>query len=95
MPQHRNTANRIFGGFLMHRAYEVAFCAAFTFGGSRPRFSEIDEVVFLQPVDVGDLVKMDACILYTKEGKEAGSSPQACVEVLASVVRPETVDSKV
>lgn len=44
MPQHRNTANRIFGGFLMHRAYEVAFCAAFTFGGSRPRFSEIDEV---------------------------------------------------
>ncbi|CAN0261333.1 unnamed protein product [Ectocarpus sp. 12 AP-2014] len=95
MPQHRNTANRIFGGFLMHRAYEVAFCAAFMFGGSRPRFSEIDEVVFLQPVDVGDLVKMDACILYTKEGKEAGSSPQACVEVLASVVRPETVDSKV
>lgn len=44
MPQHRNTANRIFGGFLMHRAYEVAFCAAFMFGGSRPRFSEIDEV---------------------------------------------------
>lgn len=28
----------------MHRAYEVAFCAAFMFGGSRPRFSEIDEV---------------------------------------------------
>lgn len=44
MPQHRNTANRIFGGFLMHRAYEAAFCAAFMFGGSRPRFSEIDEV---------------------------------------------------
>lgn len=44
MPQHRNTANRIFGGFLMHRAYEVAFCAAFMFGGSRPQFSEIDEV---------------------------------------------------
>ncbi|CAM9508302.1 unnamed protein product [Hapterophycus canaliculatus] len=94
MPQHRNTANRIFGGFLMHRAYEVAFCAAFMFGGSRPRFSEIDEVVFLQPVDVGDLVKLDACVLYTKEGKEDGC-PQACVEVLASVVRPEKIDSKV
>ncbi|CAM9868378.1 unnamed protein product [Scytosiphon promiscuus] len=93
MPQHRNTANRIFGGFLMHRAYEVAFCAAFMFGGSRPRFSEIDEVVFLQPVDVGDLVKLDACILYTKEGREDGC-PQACVEVLASVVRPEKIDSK-
>lgn len=44
MPQQRNTANRIFGGFLMRRAYEVAFCAAFMFGGSRPQFSEIDEV---------------------------------------------------
>ncbi|CAM9147871.1 unnamed protein product, partial [Sphacelaria rigidula] len=67
MPQQRNTANRIFGGFLMRRAYEVAFCAAFMFGGSRPQFSEIDEVVFLQPVDVGDLVHLDACVLYTKE----------------------------
>lgn len=47
MPQHRNTANRIFGGFLMHRAYEVGFCAAFMFGGSRPRFSEIDEVCLM------------------------------------------------
>lgn len=26
------------------------------------------QVVFLQPVDVGDLVKLDACVLYTKEG---------------------------
>eukprot|EP00904_Undaria_pinnatifida_P005191 jgi/Undpi1/1801/HiC_scaffold_12.g05188.m1 len=95
MPQHRNTANRIFGGFLMHRAYEVAFCAAFMFGGSRPRFSEIDEVVFLQPVDVGDLVHLEACVLYTKPGKDVHAPPEACVEVLASVVRPEAVESKV
>ncbi|CAM9621366.1 unnamed protein product, partial [Laminaria digitata] len=95
MPQHRNTANRIFGGFLMHRAYEVAFCAAFMFGGSRPRFSEIDEVVFLQPVDVGDLVHLEACVLYTKPGKDSNAPPEACVEVLASVVRPEAVESKV
>lgn len=27
-----------------------------------------EQVVFLQPVDVGDLVKLDACVLYTKEG---------------------------
>ena len=26
------------------------------------------QVVFLQPVDVGDLVKLDACVLYTKDG---------------------------
>ncbi|CAM9718395.1 unnamed protein product [Ascophyllum nodosum] len=95
MPQQRNTANRIFGGFLMHRAYEVGFWAAFMFGGSRPTFSEIDEVVFLQPVDVGDLVHLEACVLYTKQGDDEHATPQACVEVLASVVRPESVESKV
>ncbi|CAN0044696.1 unnamed protein product [Discosporangium mesarthrocarpum] len=94
MPQQRNTANRIFGGFLMHRAFEVAFCAAYTFGGSRPQFLEIDEVVFLQPVDVGDIVRFDACVLYTRE-RDGAHPPAACVEVLASVVRPEAVMSKV
>ena len=34
--------------------------------------------------------------LYRRSHRvEEGSSPQACVEVLASVVRPEQVDSKV
>lgn len=36
-----------------------------------PRFpwlARSPQVVFLQPVDVGDLVHLDACVLYTKEG---------------------------
>ena len=34
-PQVRNLANRIFGGFLMRRAFELAFSNAYSFGGER------------------------------------------------------------
>ncbi|PNJ64492.1 ACOT9 isoform 6, partial [Pongo abelii] len=35
-PQERNIFNRIFGGFLMRKAYELAWATACSFGGSRP-----------------------------------------------------------
>lgn len=37
-PQVRNLHDRIFGGFLMRRAYELAFSTAYLFGGVLPRF---------------------------------------------------------
>lgn len=52
-PQFRNLHNRIFGGFLMRRAFELAFANAYVFGGGRPVFKEVDEVSFAAPVDVG------------------------------------------
>ena len=36
-PQNRNTANSIFGGFLMRRAFELAFANAYKFGGGKPK----------------------------------------------------------
>jgi acyl-coenzyme A thioesterase 9 len=36
-PQQRNTANSIFGGFLMRRAFELAFGCAYKFGGTKPK----------------------------------------------------------
>ncbi|KAG9454553.1 hypothetical protein H6P81_007457 [Aristolochia fimbriata] len=32
-PQHRNFYGRVFGGFLMHRAFELAFATAYNFAG--------------------------------------------------------------
>jgi acyl-coenzyme A thioesterase 9 len=52
-PQTRNMHNRIFGGFLMRRAFELAFANAYVFGGARPVFREVDEISFAAPVDVG------------------------------------------
>lgn len=49
-PQQRNIHGRIFGGFLMHRAFELAFSTSYAFAGVRPSFLEVDHVDFLKPV---------------------------------------------
>lgn len=49
-PQQRNIHGRIFGGFLMHRAFELAFSTAYVFAGLMPYFLEVDHVDFLRPV---------------------------------------------
>lgn len=51
-PQQRNMHGRIFGGFLMRRAFEIAFSTCYVFGGSRPRFLEVDHVDFRRPVGI-------------------------------------------
>ncbi|CAB4321403.1 unnamed protein product [Prunus armeniaca] len=57
---------RIFGGFLMYRAFELAFSTAYAFAGLVPCFSEVDHIEFLKPVDVGDFLRFKTCVLYTK-----------------------------
>eukprot|EP00928_Gymnodinium_smaydae_P048344 TRINITY_DN32306_c0_g1_i1.p1 TRINITY_DN32306_c0_g1~~TRINITY_DN32306_c0_g1_i1.p1 ORF type:complete len:507 (+),score=99.87 TRINITY_DN32306_c0_g1_i1:102-1523(+) len=89
-PQHRNTAGRIFGGFLMRRAYELAHVTVHLFGGRMPVFLELDEVVFKAPVSVGDLLRLDACILFTSEDIDPEGRATVHVEVVATVISPET-----
>ncbi|KAM5562890.1 hypothetical protein ABKV19_017858 [Rosa sericea] len=48
-PQQRNIHGRIFGGFLMQRAFELAFSTAYAFAGLLPCFLEVDHVDFLRP----------------------------------------------
>jgi hypothetical protein len=49
-PQQRNIHGRIFGGFLMRRAFELAFSTCYVFGGITPLFLEVDHVDFRRPV---------------------------------------------
>ena len=49
-PQQRNIHGRIFGGFLIRKAFELAFSTAYAFAGAAPRFAEVDHVDFLKPV---------------------------------------------
>ena len=88
-PQQRNTAGRVFGGFLMRRAFELAHATAYLFAGRRPVFLELDEVLFKAPVSVGDLLKLESCVLYTSESMDALGRCTIHVEVLAQVIQPE------
>jgi len=92
-PQQRNIHGRIFGGFLMHRAFELAFSTAYAFAGMMPCFLEVDHVDFLRPVDVGDFLRFKSCVLYTEF--EATDQPLINVEVVAHVTRPELRSSEV
>ena len=49
-PQQRNIHGRIFGGFLMRKASELAFSNAYAFAGATPCFLEVDHVDFFKPV---------------------------------------------
>ncbi|XP_031286128.1 acyl-coenzyme A thioesterase 9, mitochondrial-like [Pistacia vera] len=86
-PQQRNIQGRIFGGFLMRKAFELAFANAYAFAGSAPRFVEVDHVDFVKPVDVGNFLRLKSCVLYTELEDQA--RPLINVEVVAHVTRPE------
>lgn len=63
-PQQRNFHGRIFGGFLMHRAFELAFSTAYAFAGMVPYFLEVDHVDFLRPVSPFFLNKFDFRVIW-------------------------------
>ncbi|XP_059655458.1 acyl-coenzyme A thioesterase 2, chloroplastic-like [Cornus florida] len=92
-PQQRNIHGRIFGGFLMRRAFELAFATTYAFVGSVPCFLEVDRVDFLKPVDVGNFLLLKSCVLFTE--LENPDQPLINVEVVAHVTRPELRSSEV
>uniref|UniRef100_A0A6U3EJP1 HotDog ACOT-type domain-containing protein n=1 Tax=Lotharella globosa TaxID=91324 RepID=A0A6U3EJP1_9EUKA len=99
-PVHQNIHGRVFGGFLMRRAFELAFATAHLFSGGRPQFLEVDDVSFKLPVSIGDLLQLESVVLYTvqKDAKTEGGvnvkdHPEIHVEVVANVSDPGKVTS--
>ncbi|EOA27078.1 hypothetical protein CARUB_v10023175mg [Capsella rubella] len=92
-PQQRNIHGRIFGGFLMRKAFELAFSNAYTFAGVSPRFLEVDRVDFIKPVDVGNFLRFKSRVLYTEANNSA--EPLINIEVVAHVTSPELRSSEV
>ncbi|KAG8450630.1 hypothetical protein GDO86_003053 [Hymenochirus boettgeri] len=66
-PQQRNIFNRIFGGFLMRKAYELGWATACSFGGSRPYVVAVDDIMFQKPVEIGSLLFLSSQVCYTKK----------------------------
>ncbi|XP_043928226.1 acyl-coenzyme A thioesterase 9, mitochondrial [Protopterus annectens] len=65
-PQERNIFNRIFGGFLMRKAYELGWANACTYGGSRPYVVAVDDIMFRKPVEIGSLLYLSSQVCYTE-----------------------------
>ena len=100
-PQTANLNNQIFGGFLMRRAFDLAYATAYVFVGSRPRFVEVDTVAFTMPVGVGDLTNFRAEVIgaavHEREPRHLGGRtnvPLVSIEVSAWIVAPEEAAAK-
>nr|DBA34156.1 TPA: hypothetical protein GDO54_001746 [Pyxicephalus adspersus] len=65
-PQQRNIFNRIFGGFLMRKAYELGWATACSYGGSRPYVVAVDDIMFQRPVELGSLLFLSSQVCYTE-----------------------------
>ena len=78
---------------MVRRAFELAFSNAYLFCGSQPLMREVDQVTFLQPVDVGDLLRFESRVLYTSVSKSL--KPVVHVGVTAWVTQPEHRSSKI
>jgi acyl-coenzyme A thioesterase 9 len=61
----RGSSGRVFGGFLVRRAFELAFATAYMYAGRAPVFREVDEVTFNEPVAVGNLLRLESAVLQT------------------------------
>uniref|UniRef100_A0A5F8H2H5 Acyl-CoA thioesterase 9 n=1 Tax=Monodelphis domestica TaxID=13616 RepID=A0A5F8H2H5_MONDO len=66
-PEKRNIFNRIFGGYLMRKAYELAWATAYQFCGSRAFLAAVDDIVFQSPVEIGSLLFLSSQVCYTEK----------------------------
>nr|XP_019962685.1 PREDICTED: acyl-coenzyme A thioesterase 9, mitochondrial isoform X2 [Paralichthys olivaceus] len=64
--EERNIFNRIFGGFLMRKAYELGWANACSYGGCRPRLVAVDDILFQKPVEIGSLLLLSSQVCYTQ-----------------------------
>lgn len=85
-PEQRNLYNKIFGGFLMRQAYELAWANACLYSKTTPRIQVVDDISFKKPVLIGSLLFLNSQIVYTEDN-------QMQIKVLAQAVNPKTNES--
>jgi len=82
-PENRNRFNKIFGGFIMRQAFELAWANTYVFGKSRPFCIRMDDILFKAPVEVGQLLYFNSQICYIEDN-------YIQTRVSAEVVNPKT-----
>ena len=64
LPSHTNFSGKIHGGYILSLLDQIAFACASKFSGFYCVTASVDTVDFLNPIEVGELVTMKACINY-------------------------------
>ena len=64
LPSHSNFSGKIHGGYILSLLDQIAFACASKHSGAYCVTASVDTVDFLNPVEVGELVNMQASINY-------------------------------
>ena len=64
-PEQENVPRKIFGGYLIHRAYELASIHADEIASHRTVVAAVNRINFLRPVRIGDTLRFTSRIVYT------------------------------
>ncbi|HLR76025.1 MAG TPA: hotdog domain-containing protein [Balneolaceae bacterium] len=66
-PDNENVPKKIFGGYVIRRAFELALMHAEEIATERPVFVRTNRINFLQPIRIGDKLDYTSRIVYTGE----------------------------
>lgn len=94
-PQSANIHKRLFGGYVMRQAYELAWMVGASFAHAPINFLALDALSFHSPVPIGAILSMTSQIDFTSsslhvEDKDGNSSVVAAISVLVETVDLET-----
>lgn len=64
-PEHENVPTKIFGGYVIHRAYQLAAIHAGQLASHRAVVAAVNRINFLRPVRIGDTLRYLSRIVYT------------------------------
>eukprot|EP00088_Acartia_fossae_P059422 TRINITY_DN7051_c0_g1_i1.p1 TRINITY_DN7051_c0_g1~~TRINITY_DN7051_c0_g1_i1.p1 ORF type:complete len:442 (-),score=92.43 TRINITY_DN7051_c0_g1_i1:220-1515(-) len=82
-PENRNRFNKIFGGFIMRQAFELAWANTHVYSKCRPFIIHVDDIWFRKPVEVGSMLYFNSQVCYTED-------KYVQTRVSAEVVDPKT-----
>lgn len=80
-PEFENLYNKVFGGFLMRNAFELAWATTYILSGRRPKTYHTDDIWFRRPVELGSLLHYQSQVVYTRDNFVQ-------VNVNATVIKP-------
>jgi acyl-coenzyme A thioesterase 9 len=66
-PEQENVPEKIFGGYLIRRAFDLAHLHMEEIAPDRPVVARVDRINFLQPVRIGDKLQFTSRIVYSGE----------------------------
>lgn len=85
-PDMANFSGNVHGGAILKKLDEVAYACASRYAGRYCVTLSVDQVMFLQPVHVGELVTFLASVNYT-----GSSSMEVGIKVVAEEIRSQVV----